>query len=71
MQWTPKHLQQLLNDLKKYGLNPSEWRLESQIQGNDQPQILKNINDEGFSLLGFPKKQQGKFYWNEIQILSL
>ena len=60
---------QLLQDLKRFGLNPREWQLLDGL--SDQPQLITHKKEENFFLLGIVKKGAKAFYWADIQVLSI
>lgn len=65
------HKNRLLQDLKRFGLNPLEWQLNEGLSGDQQPQLITHKKDQNFSFLGIPKKERQSFYWKELQLLSI
>ena len=61
----------LLQDLKRFGLNPTEWQLSKGLSGKDQPQLITHKEDESFCFLGFPGKALQRLHWKELQLLSI
>lgn len=71
MEWSIFNKRQLLQDLTRFGLNPTEWILKTPLSGHKQPQILSHKKDATFNLLGIPETKSNKVRWLDIQILSI
>lgn len=58
----------LHNDLKKFGLNPSEWTIE---QLEERLFQIAHIDDKQFFFLGETRLEGTIPEWNNLHLLSL
>jgi hypothetical protein len=62
---------QLLSQLTKFGLNPSDWQITSVSRGRRGKAQLVNRDDPSFILSGYYLKQKFDFTWDRMVLESL
>lgn len=67
MQTNNINVEDLLNNLPQFGLNPNDWRL---LKLNSKNFVLKHKEDSEVCLLGKLDDNES-YHWQELQWLSL
>jgi hypothetical protein len=60
--------QSLLNDLKRYGLNPTQWKPE-RIAGNRF--LVRHRKDLNYCFSGLVRRYQGQLRWQSLELAGL
>jgi len=60
--------QLLSQELRVYGLNPSDWTL---IQEDQKRYRIQSNSDRGFSFLGYAREKAHALCWDHIELFSL
>jgi hypothetical protein len=57
----------LQNNLKKFGLNPTDWKIQ-RIRSSHYK--IANVRDENFYFLGEATQTAGLLLWSQIKLAS-
>lgn len=63
-----KQISQLSQDLKSFGLNPSEW---SVLKENSRRYLIRSKEDENFIFMGKAGRQGKQLKWKKLELASL
>ena len=66
-----KLLKFLLIQLKNFGLNPTEWRIDRKSQLGENQIFLVNKDDQHFKFVGNLGLKNGILAWQNLSLVSL
>ena len=66
-----KLLKLLLVQLKNFGLNPTDWKIDRSSQLNENQIFLVNKDDQQFKFVGNLGLKNGILAWQNLSLISL
>ena len=61
------NLEQLKSELKKFGLNPSDWKIQKTKKSNYK---IANVRDQSFYFLGETKQIGALPQWEQTHLIA-